>query len=274
MSGNAKNDKTKQSVKKPFVTGNAVDENTVKNSLLFFGGLIVVFFVSFLVCAMTNSTGTVMRLIINPAVIILVITIFFNRGSVHGAEAVARGEILWQKQEKGQSFSESEKKICYHPAKAFIIGIAGTIPFIVVAVILALNTQVQTTTAGTLPGWMQAYMRRDEVAAPLVSYLESAGMGLTDILRMIVRLAVMPFVSLVGADNYQAVYWVEKLSPLILLIPGCAYGIGYLSGPALRSKVHTAISESNKKRIRREKKERRRRAGILTAKPKEPEKLN
>jgi hypothetical protein len=121
---------------------------------------------------------------------------------------------------------------------------------------------------------MQAYMRRDEVAAPLVSYLESTGMGLTDILRIIVRLAVMPFVSLVGADNYQAVYWVEKLSPLILLIPGCAYGIGYLSGPALRSKVHTAISESNRKRIRREKKERRRRAGLLSAKPKEPEKLN
>ena len=262
-----------KSVRKPYITGNAVDENTVKNSLLFFGGLFIVFFVSFVICAMTNGSGNIMRLIINPAVIILVLTVFFNRGSVHGAEAVARGEILWQKQEKGQTFSDSEKKICYHPLKAFVIGVAGTIPFIILGVILALNTKIQTTTAGTLPGWMQAYMRRDEVAAPLVAYTESAGMGLIDIIRIIVRFAVMPFVSLVGADNYAAVYWVEVLSPLILLIPALTYGIGYLSGPSLRSRVHTAISENNRKRIRRERKERRLRAGI-SAKPKEPEKLN
>lgn len=272
MSNTAKG-KTEKSVSKPYLTGNAADENTLKNSLLFFGGLIIVFFVTFVICAMTNGTGTVMRLIVNPAVIILILTVFFNRGSAHGAEAVARGEILWQKQEKGQSFSEPEKKICYHPMKAFIIGIAGTIPFIVTAVIMALTTKVQSTTAGTLPSWMQAYMRRDDVAAPLVSYLESAGMGLTDILRIIVRFAVMPFVSLVGAENYNAVYLVEKFSPLILLLPACAYGVGYLSGPSLRSKVHTAISENNRRRIRREKKQRRIRAGI-SAKPKEPEKLN
>jgi len=272
MSGKEK--KKEQNVRKPFLTGNAVDENTLKSSLLFFGGLFATFFAGFVICAMTNTSGNILRLIVNPAVIILILTVFFNRGSVHGAEAVARGEILWQKQEKGQSFSESEKKICYHPMKAFVIGIAGTIPFIVIAVILALNTKVQTTTAGTLPSWMQAYMRRDEVAAPLVSYLESEGMGLTDILRIIVRFAVMPFVSLVGADHFQAVYWVEKLSPLILLLPACAYGTGYLFGPSLRSRVHTAISESNRKRIRREKRERRRRAGFISAKPKEPEKLN
>lgn len=263
-----------KNVRKPFLTGNAADENTLKNSLLFFGGLFIVFFVSFVVCAMTNSSGSVMRLIVNPAVIILVLTVFFNRGSVHGAEAVARGEILWQKREKGQSFSESEQKICYHPLKAFVIGFAGTLPFVVLALLLALNTRVQTTTAGTLPGWMQAYMRRDEVAAPLVAYTESAGMGLTDLLRILVRFTVMPLISLVGADNYGAVYWVEVLSPLLVLLPACAYGIGSLFGPSLRARVHTAISENNRKRIRREKKERRLRAGGISAKPKEPERLN
>ena len=201
MSSNVKKGKSEKNFKKPFLTGNATDENTLKNSLLYFGGFFIVFFVCFMICAMTNSSSNIMRLIVNPAVVILVLTVFFNRGSVHGAEAVARGEILWQKQEKGQSFSESEKKICYHPMKAFVIGIAGTLPFIIIALILALNTRVQSTTAGTLPDWLQAYMRRDEVAAPLVAYTESTGMGLTDILRIIVRFAVMPFVSLVGADN-------------------------------------------------------------------------
>ena len=63
------------------------------------------------------------------------------------------------------------------------------------------------------------------------------------------------------------------LSGLILLLPACAYGTGYLTGPNVRAKVHTAIKENDRRRKRREKKERRIRAGI-TAKPKEPEKLN
>ena len=98
-------------------------------------------------------------------------------------------------------------------------------------------------------------------------------MGLVDILRIIVRLTVMPFISLVGTSDHYGVYLIEKLSPLILLLPACAYGTGYLTGPSVREKVHTAISENDRRRERREKKERRIRAGIA-AKPKEPEKLN
>ena len=124
---------------------------------------------------------------------------------------------------------------------------------------------------------MQAYLRRDDVSGPLVSYIQSAGMGLVDILRIIVRLTVMPFISLVGfsveTSDHYGVYLIEKLSPLILLLPACAYGTGYLTGPSVRAKVHTAISENDRRRERREKKERRIRAGIA-AKPKEPEKLN
>ena len=256
MSSNSeKTQKTVKIVTKQFLRGDATDEHTLKSSLLFLGSLILVFFMCFILSITTAGASGIIRILVSCAIIGMVLIIYFNKGSAHGAEAVTRGEILWQKQEKGQDISDAERKICFHPMKAFLIGLIGTIPLILLAVIFSLMTQVQTTTAGTLPSWMQAYMRRDEVAAPLVSYLEPGAMGLTDILR------------------HQTVYLIEKLSPLILLLPACAYGIGYLNGPKLRSKVHTAISENETKRKRREKKERRIRAG-LTAKPKEPQKLN
>jgi len=260
-------------VRKQFLKGNATDENTMKNALIFFGSLLIVFFMSFVVSATTSGTGSILSLIVSIAIIALTMVVFFNRGSIHGAEAVARGEILWQKQEKGQSFSEAERKICYHPLKAFLIGLIGSLPLIVVAIVFALNTKMQTTTAGALPSWMQAYLRRDEVAGPLVSYTQAAGMGLIDILRIIVRLAIMPFVNIVGTSDYGAIYLLEKISPLILLLPACAYGTGYLNGPNMRAKVHTAISENDRKRKRREKRERRIRAGI-SARPKGPQQLN
>lgn len=273
MSTGPKNGKKPETIiRKQFLRGNATDENTLKNSLIFFGSLLIVYFISFVVSATTSGSG-IIRLIVSIAIITLTLIVFFNKGSAQGAEAVSRGEILWQKQEKGRAFSESERRICFHPLKAFVIGMIGTIPLFVIAVVFAMNTQVQTTTAGALPSWMQAYLRRDEVAGPLVSYTQSAGMGLTDILRIIVRIAMMPFISLVGSADYNAVYLLEKFSPFILLLPACAYGTGYLNGPNVRAKVHTAISENDRRRKRREKRERRNRAGIM-AKPKGPQQLN
>lgn len=259
-------------VRKEFLRGNPTDENTIKSSLFFFGSQLIVYLLSFIVSA-TASGSAVLSIIVSVAIIVLIFVVFFNKGSTLGADAVVRGEILKQKQEKGLDFSESEKSICFHPMKAYIIGLIGTIPFLFIAVLFALNTQITTTTAGALPSWMQAYLRRDEVAGPLVSYTQASGMDLTDILRIIVRITIMPFISLIGSSNHYGVYIMEKLSPVILMIPACAYGSGYLTGPDIRAKVHTAISENDRRRKRREKKERRIRNGI-SAKPKGPQQLN
>jgi hypothetical protein len=87
---------------------------------------------------------------------------------------------------------------------------------------------------------------------------------------MIVRVAVMPFVSLVGAENRDGMLLVERLSPLLVLLPAAAYGTGYLQGRKERTKIHTGIAQSNQKRIRREKKARKARA----ARSRTPEQLN
>ena len=126
MSVESKRNHSLQTESKLFLTGNATDERTVKNSLKFFGVLLIVFVISFIACASATFESIILRLLMNSAVIILSLYIIFNNGSKCGAEDVARGEILWQKQEKGLTFSESERKMCFHPMKGYLIGLIGS----------------------------------------------------------------------------------------------------------------------------------------------------
>ena len=118
-------------VKKPFCRGKITDENTLKSSIFFFGSLLITYFMTFIVCATTSAAGLAIRLIMNLAVICIAVIIFFNNGTNRGAEAVTRGEILYQKKEKGQEIRASEQSICFHKAKGFIIGLLGTLPFFI-----------------------------------------------------------------------------------------------------------------------------------------------
>ena len=122
----------------------------------------------------------------------------------------------------------------------------------------------------TLPSWMETFMRRPEIGGALAAYTQAVSVSFTDIIRLIVRIAMMPFVSMAGADNKGLLLMLERLSPLILLLPALAYGIGYLQGPARRKTVHTEIAENRRKRISREKRERKKRNIVH----KEPEQLN
>lgn len=273
MTSKANNGKNKaREVHKPFLKGNVTDENTLKSSLFFFGSMIIVFFVAFIACVSSAAGGTILKILINGAVIALALIIFFNNGSRYGTEAVTRGEILYQKKEKGQEFSESERRLCFHPAKGFVTALIGTIPFLILALLLAFSTSIQMTEAGTLPSWMSSYLKRSDIGNALVSYTKPESAGLTDYIRVLIRVCIVPFVNLAGTANSTGLYILEKLSPLILLLPAVSYGTGYLTGKNIRTQIHTAISESNKKRIRTEKKKRA--ARIRTENKKETEQLN
>lgn len=260
-----------QEVSKPFLTGGSVDERTFRNSLVFFGTVIVVAFVAFVACATGSIGGTVLKIVINTAVIALSIYIFFNNGSKRGTDDVARGEILWQKQEKGQEIAVSEKKLCFHPMKGYLTGLIGTIPFLILTVCLALTATIQMTEAGALPSWTQSYLRRSDIGDALVSYTKPSGMTVIDFIRAIVRILILPFVNLVGTGNKAGILTLERLSPVVMLLPAAAYGTGYLTGKTVRSQIHTAISTNEQKRIRKENK---RKAARRQATRREPEQLN
>jgi len=257
-------------VTKPFVKGNPTDERTFKSALGFMGVIIMTAFISFLVCTMINPTNTVLRVLLNLAVEALILMIFFNQAVQKGTDGVARGEILLQREAKGRSFSASEKAMCFHPLKGFLIGLIGTVPLLLMTIVLALTTTRQITGIGVLPGWMSGYLRIAEIGDPLTAYTAAPGIGLTDILRLAIRIFLMPFVAMVGAENRDGMLLLERLSPLLALLPAAAYGIGYLMGPAERTKVHTDIAQNKRVRARREKKARQARQ----RKPQGPQQLN
>ena len=258
---------------KPYMSGSAFDQETMKKSIIFFGSLVMVFFLILLICSMATFDQIILRAAVNLIVEAAVILVFYNNGISHGTNAVSRGEIAWQSQEKGREISPAERKLCYHPMKGFLIGLLGTMPFLILGLILAVTTKAQTASQGTVPSWLQGYLGRSEIGGALVAYTEPKGLDAMDMIRIIVRIAVLPFINLVGASNYGAVLWVERLSPLIILVPAISYGLGYTRGPSVRSRVLTEIAENAKKRQRRERKERRmRRMGGNNRR--EPEQLN
>lgn len=258
-------------VEKPFLRGTPTDERTGKAALAYLGILAVASIMSFLVCSMLSFDNVFLRVFLNLTVVALIWLILYNTAVNSGTEAVARGEILYQKQERGVSFAESERKICFHPLKGYLTALLGSIPLLICAVLLAITAHRQSTGFGSLPGWMSSYAGRSEVGNALAAYTQTTSMGLEDILRIIVRILIMPFVSIVGAENRDGMLLLERLSPLILLLPAAAYGTGYLQGTRERTKIHTGIAQSNRKRASREKKARKAR---LAPKPKTPEQLN
>ena len=260
-----------QPVTKPYLKGQPTDERTVKSAFGFLGILLMTAFISFLVCTMLTPSNNVLRILLNAAVEALILLIFFNQAVQKGTDGVARGEILLQRQEKGQTFSASEKAVCFHPLKGFLTGVLGTLPLLICTILLALTTSRQVTGIGVLPGWMSGYLRIPEIGEPLVAYTAPVGMSFTDVMRLVVRIFLMPFVSMVGAENQNGMLLLERLSPLVALLPAAAYGIGYLTGPSERTKVHTGIAQNRRVRARREKKARQARQ---QRKPQGPQQLN
>ncbi len=256
---------------KPFLTGSPTDENTVRSALKMFGFLLLCMVMTFLVCSMAGVGSTVIRIIINAAIEALILVIFYSKGADQGTDAVARGEILYQHVEKGQEVSAGERRIPFHKLKGFVIGLAGSVLFLVLALILALTAQKQLTGAGTLPSWMEGYMRRTEIGDALVQYTQTEGLSFVDVLRLIVRVAVMPFISMAGSENKDFLLLIEQLSPILVLLPGLSFGLGYLQGPSRRKLIHTEIAKNTRKRISREKRERKARSART---PRGPEQLN
>ena len=259
-------------VRKPFLQGAPLDENTFKNSAKFLGQFIVITFVAFIACSFGSFGNDILRIGLNAAVIVLIQMMFFNFGSNLGAEAVSRGEILWQRKEKGLPFSDSERKLCFHPLKGYIIGLFGILLILIPAIILSAVTEIQTTDAGALPGWMQSYLHRGDVSAALVNYTNPESMNFADYIRAFVRICMIPFVNLVSHANKAGMLVLERLSPAGMLLPVRSYGTGYISGKNIRTRIHTTISENEKKRIRREKKKRK--ANTRIPRSREPEQLN
>lgn len=201
----------------------------------------------------------VLRILLNVMVLLGFAGLLFNEGGKAGLDDVAFSEIALQRQEAGKLISEAERQRCFHPLKGFFTAFVGVLPLLLLALVFSFITSEVHYQLGGLPSWLQGFERRADVGQALAYYHEPGKFGLVDTLRVIVRLAIFPFVNMVGTGSSKAMLTLERLSPLLVLLLPLGYGLGYTQGKKLRARVHGAISTDTRRRVQKERRERRRR---------------
>ena len=255
-------------VTKPYLTGTPVDGKTALDALKFFCGMLVMALLFLLAGALLIVENMFLRTVLNLGVMVISYAAFYMMGVSKGTAAVTLGEMLHVRKENGRSVTAKEQAACYHPLKGLIPALIGDLPFIICGVLLALTAKEQFTNLGALPGWVSAMTTREEIMDPLAFYSVAHPVELETIVRMPIRMLLMPLVGLAGTENTSALLMIERLSPLLLLLPPAAYGFGYTRGVSVRTQVHTSIAANNRKRAKRDKKKRGQ--GGLQMQPKQP----
>ncbi len=256
-------------VTKPYLQGRMLDQHLLSGSLKFLGAQAMMAFLFLLLSTLLMVSNRVLSLILNDVILCACYLLFYNSGAGKGEADVTLGETLYMRRENGHTVTQEETRGCYHKLKGFARGLVGTLPLLVCAILLACTAQVQMTGLSSLPSWLTTYENRAEIGDALAYYHAVEGMGLEGIMRIVIRVCIMPMVSMVGTSNTQGLLLLERLSPVAVLLPAVAYGIGYTQGPKLRTKVHTNIASNDRKRVKREKKQQQERAKRNT-----PEQLN
>lgn len=246
-----------EKVSKPYLKGDVFDRTTLPGALKFFAGTVVMTIVFLIVCVMMSWGQQWLNVAINLAIVLLVYMMFAQFGMNSGADAVNQGEIMFSREEKGRPVADWERRLCYHPFKGLLSAMIGSVPLVICSIILACVTERQMTGLGALPSWVGGIEGRQEIGNALAIYHETGSMTLDAVVRLIVRMSTMPFVNIVGAANKDGMVLLERISPLLNLLPGIAYGLGYMNGVSVRTGVHTNIALGKKKAKRKQDKERR-----------------
>ena len=252
-----KNKQKIEKVSKPYLRGDMYDRTTLPGAFKFFLGMLGMALAFVIFCVMLNIDSTWLRVAVNLAIVMGFYLFFAQFGMNAGADAVNQGEIMYARQEKGRPVADWEQKLCYHPFKGLLSALIGSIPLFLCALILAFIAKRQMTSLGALPTWVTSFEGREEIGGPLAYYHDVAGVSLETIMRLVTRMCIMPFVNIVGAENADAMLALERVSPVLNLLPAFVYGIGYMRGVEVRTTVHTNIALGKKKAKRKQAKERR-----------------
>lgn len=255
-------------VKKPFLRGAAYDKSCVKSTLMFLVSLLLMAVANLMLGTLVAWDIPWLNILFNCMLLLVTYALFYQGGAAKGTVAVNQGEIMYQRRESGREPNKADLAACFHPLKGFLLALLGSLPVLVCALLLAAVAQRQMTGLGALPNWIGTLQRRAEVGEALAFYNQVTPMTMEDGLRILIRMLLMPWVNMVGVSNRDGLLLLEKLSVLPLLLPALSYGLGYLQGVSVRTRVHTDIAMGKRKRAKKERKQRQARVR------KEPEQLN
>lgn len=247
--------KKPQLVYKPFHKGPLWNGGIVKQALRLFCYFLFFTIMYVIVGSSLTVGGTVVRVIANGLILLVCAGVVYNSGIASGDGDVALGEIVHTRLQEGKPVAEKDKKQCYHPLRGLVVFGLAILPVLLMTVPAAIGAEKQLYNLQALPDWVKSFSSHDEIAAPLAYYQADGGKGLMDVLKLLSRLMVYPFICMVSSENLDALLWIDRLAPVLAILPGVAYPIGYMAGPASRAKVHGDIARNKRKQIRKQKKQ-------------------
>lgn len=255
MQDKAKKAKQKRElVYKPYLKGPWHSPRIARKGLRILVYYLVFAFLYLLLGGVLQFENTFLRIVLNGMLVLICGGLLYMEGARQGETEVSVGEIAWAQKENGKPVHQRDLERCYHPMKGFFILLVGVALLLAISIPCALTAQKQVYALQPLPNWVSSMTERDEIAAPLAYYRRNASFGVMDALRIIVRLLVFPFANMATMDRPDAMLLVDRLSPLLICLPGLGFPLGYLTGPRSRAMVHGDIKTSNKRYQRRQKK--------------------
>lgn len=243
-------------VYKPYLKGLPVSALAARRGLRPFSYLLISAVLYFFLGQLLSVEYAWFRLIINLVVIFAFAFLMYSDGVGAGEGDVAFAEIALSRPKEGKAILKADLARCYHPSKGFFTVIIGSLPIILLCLVYAFMAKEDTYTLGVLPSWVSSFENKPDVGPALAYYHDRAGFQLADLLRLLTRLMIFPYINLIGADNSAAVVWIERLSPILVYLIPMAYGVGYLQGPRYRARIHGGI-KSNQQRAQRKQKHRK-----------------
>ena len=260
MQNQPKKKKNKQPlIFKPYLKGNWHDGAAVRRGLGLLLYYLLFAFLFLVAGSALNFGGTAVRVILNLLMVSVCAAILYMNGARLGEAEVAYAEIALARKEAGKPPEPKELERCYHPLKGLFIILVAALPLLAITVPHAVCAVKHVYALQVLPKWVSGYASQTEISLPLSYYRQQVSLNVLDVLRLVVRVLVFPFVNIATADNADAMLLVDRLSPLLVLLPLIGYPVGYWTGPRSRAAVHGDISSSNSRHQRRRNKAQKRR---------------
>ena len=208
---------------------------------------------------MAGFENPVLRVIVSLAVIGVVFYYQSVKGMEVGEKDASFAEIMYERQQEGKQIPADDLDRCFHPLRGVYATLLGTLPFIIICLVYAFMAKRWSYQLGVLPGWMNNILMHNEAADALSYYSIQRTMGVSDVLRIIVRCMIMPFINIAGVWGNDAILLAERLSPLFVLVAPMGFGFGYSRGHVLRTRINTGIHQGVEKKKRKEMKARKKR---------------
>lgn len=205
-----------------------------------------------IVGATLSFDSFILRLIGNGLVLFICASVIFNKGLVLGEDEVGLGEIVYTKIQEGKPVDAKEKKQCYRALRSWLIFLLAILPVLAVTIPASLGAEREMYVNQPHPAWVSSFESQDEIYQPLMHQTVQESVTMADVFKMLCRLLILPWVGIFETENKDTLFLLEQLSPVLAVLPGLAFPIGYLLGPYARARVHGDIALNKKRQKKRQ----------------------